>query len=107
TFNFIKDDINIRRATLSIAEMQACLAQLYVDDAFRKLYYINPDSTLKGYELTEDEANAIKNIEKKWLDAFAESLKNKRKRRFESAYPLTFALETEHMDRYFNRFYQL
>ncbi|HEY7416729.1 MAG TPA: hypothetical protein VH593_16205 [Ktedonobacteraceae bacterium] len=92
---------------MSAAEMQACLAQLYVDDAFRKLFYLEPETTLKGYKLTTKEVDAIKGVNREMLDVFAEVLKRKRKKRFQAAYPLLFKLVGADMDRYFERYYRL
>lgn len=92
---------------MSVAEMQACLAQLYVDDAFRKLFYLEPETTLKEYKLTQKESDAIKGINREMLDVFAEVLKRKRKKRFQAAYPLLFRLVGEGINRYFERYYRL
>lgn len=107
SFTEIWQDVNFRRNKMSIAEMQACLARLYTDDPFRKLFYIDPDNTLAEYKLTEHEINAIKGIDQKLLNHFAFSLKNKAKKRFVSAYPLLFKVNPTEISRYYDRYYQL
>jgi hypothetical protein len=92
---------------MSISEMQACLARLYVDDCFRKLFYLDPDETVRHYRLTPDEASALKNIDRRMLDFFAGSLKNKRKGGLERAYPLLFRVTSDAIGRYYHRYYQL
>ena len=92
---------------MSIAEMQACLARLYVDDTFRQLFYLEADTTLAGYKLTEEETTALKNIDQKMLDLFAAGLKTRRKKKFQATYQLLFQLNKAEMDRYFDRYYQL
>ena len=77
---------------MSVAEMQAYLARLYTSDPFRKLFELDPDTTLSDYTLADDEINALKQIDTKMLNTFAGTLKSKRKKRFLGAYPLLFKL---------------
>jgi hypothetical protein len=106
-FTDIWHDVQARRQHMSIAEMQACLARLYVDDTFRQLFYLEADAGLAGYKLTEEETTALKNIDQKMLDLFAAGLKTRRKKKFRATYQLLFQLDKEEMDRYFDRYYQL
>lgn len=92
---------------MSIAEMQACLARLYVNDAFRRLFHADSATAIGGYQLTPEESAAIQRIDPAMLDFFAASLKNKRKKRVLRAFPLTFMLDHPAADRYYSRFYQL
>jgi hypothetical protein len=92
---------------MSISEMQACLARLYVDDSFRKLFYLDKSSVLSEYRLTENESTAIKQIDQCMLDLFAESLKQKRMKRMERAYSSMFALNRSEVTRYYRRYYEL
>jgi hypothetical protein len=91
---------------MSIAEMQACLARLYVDEAFRKLFYLDP-ATLDEYRLTDKEAAAVRGIDRAMLEYYAASLKNKRRGRIERAYPVLFALDQAELTHYYSRYYQL
>ena len=90
---------------MSVSEMQACLARLYVNESFRKLFYLNPEETLRDYLLSEEEATAIREIDRKMLDFFAGSLRNKRKDGLVRAYPALF--EITGIDRYYCRYYEL
>ena len=92
---------------MSMCEMQACLARLYVDDLFRRLVYLDPAGTLEGYRLTPEESAALQGLNHEMLVLFAQSLKSKRKKRIERAFPLLFALDRAEVDRYFVRYYQL
>lgn len=92
---------------MSISEMQACLARLYIDDAFRTLFYTEPEYTLRDYLLTASETTALRSIDRKMLDFFAGSLKNKRKDRLERAYPLLFRVAPAIVDRLYRRYYDL
>lgn len=92
---------------MSVAEMQACLARLYTDDVFRKLFALAPDSSLEDYFLTEEEKQALLQVDQKLLAYFAATLKSKQLARFRPAYPATFALPKPLLDHYFNHFYQL
>ena len=92
---------------MSIAEMQACLARLYIDDTFRQLFYWDPDTLLANYKLTQAEITALKHIDQKMLSLFAAGLKMRRKKKFQATYQLLFQLNKAEMDRYFDRYYQL
>ncbi|MBA2287573.1 MAG: glycosyltransferase [Ktedonobacteraceae bacterium] len=106
-FSTIQQDVALRRNSMSVAEMQACLARLYTDDSFRKLFDLAPEASLGNYKLTAEETSALKSIDKLLLHRFANSLKAKRKDRFRTAYPLLFALAGVDINRYFDRFYHL
>jgi hypothetical protein len=92
---------------MSLGELQACLARLYIDEPFRRLFYIDPLKTLEEYRLTEEEYIAVSSIDRDKLNFFAVSLKNKRKTRIQQAYPFLFALDEREIDHYYARFYQL
>ena len=92
---------------MSTGEMQACLARLYVDEPFRKLLYLDPETALDGYRLTPEEDAAIRGIDRDSLDQFASSLIAKRRKQFERAYPLLFRVGGSEIRRYYARFYQL
>jgi hypothetical protein len=92
---------------MSIAEMQACIARLYVDEPFRKMLHLDPSSALDGYRLTADEDAAIRGIDSNALEQFAGSLVAKRRKRIERAYPLLFRMDSREVQRLYARFYQL
>jgi hypothetical protein len=92
---------------MSLAEMQACLARLYVNEPLRQLFRIDPSVALKGYDLTPEEAGALRQLDCGQLDRFAGSLVSKRRKSVERAYPLLFALDGAAMRRYYWRFFQL
>jgi hypothetical protein len=92
---------------MSIADMQSCLARVYVDDAFRKLFFLAVDEALLGYRLTEDERRAVTQLNRRMVEFFAASLKKKRRTRLQRAYPMLFALNEAEIDRYCDRYYQL
>jgi hypothetical protein len=92
---------------MSIAEMQACLARLYVERAFRRLFALEPETALGEYRLSAEEAQALRDLDRPALDRFARSLKSKRRRRFVATYPLLFGLASPAVDRYYDRYYQL
>lgn len=92
---------------MSVGEMQACLARLYVNEPLRKLFHIDPSMVLDSYRLTTQEADAIKGIDRAELDMFAGSLLAKRRKKVERAYPLLFSLDESEIRRYYSRFYHL
>lgn len=87
--------------------MQACLARLYVDDSFRRLFYIEPEATVRDYRLTANEREALKNIDREMLDFFVTSLINKRKERMEKAYPILSRIHPDLVSRYYRRYSQV
>src|SRR5262249_51187136 len=95
------------RPTVSMPEMQACLARLYVDRAFRRLFALEPEAVLREYRLSAEEAQALRDLDRPALERFAHSLRGKRRRRFEATYPLLFGLACPAVDRYYDRYYHL
>jgi hypothetical protein len=91
---------------MSVNEMQACLARLYLDEPFRRLFYLDP-TVLEGYWLTDEELAAIRGIRREELEYYASSLKNKRRARIERAYPMLFTLAPADIGKYYSRYYQL
>src|SRR5262245_41905094 len=92
---------------MSLPEMQACLARLYVDRTARRLFALEPETVLAEYGLAADEAQALRALDLAALERFARSLRGKRRRRFAATYPLLFGLESPVVERYYNRYYQL
>lgn len=106
-FTTIRHDVEFRRKSMSVAEMQACLARLYVDDTYRKLFALAPETPMEDYQLTHDELTALKSIDKKMLNYFADVLKGKRREKFQDVYPLLFKIPGVDINRYYNRFHNL
>lgn len=92
---------------MSVAEMQAFLARLYVDESFRKLFVHDAAAVLAGYSLTDEEAAAVKNIDLPMVEFFARSLVQKRKGKLLRAYSSLFSINSRHIDRLYLRFCQL
>ncbi|MDI6103347.1 Os1348 family NHLP clan protein [Actinoplanes sp. NEAU-A12] len=92
---------------MTTSELQACLARLYVDDAFRELFLRWPEAALQGYELDPVEDRAVRGLDVAALRFFAASLRNKRVKRFRHAYPALFALGHPHVDRLAARYHQV
>lgn len=92
---------------MSIAEMQASLARLYVSEPFRKWFYADPDAALAAYKLTAQESDALRRFDRDALDLFARSLITKRRKGIERAFPALFTLDGAAMQGYYFRFYHL
>src|SRR4029450_12314298 len=92
---------------MSMAEMQACLARLYVDGAFRRLLALEPETGLSEYRLSTAEAQALRDLDAAAVERFARSLESKRRRRFAATYPLLFGLGAPAIERYYDRYCQL
>jgi hypothetical protein len=92
---------------MSTAEMQACLARLYKHEAYRRLFYLDPDPALQEYGLTEEEANALKALDRRKLEAFALALRVKRGRKLRATFPILFKLYPARLTRHVNRYFEL
>jgi len=107
TFDTIFQDVRERRNLMSVSEMQACLARLYVNRPFRQLFHLNEDLVFQEYKLDDEERQVLKNIDKRMLDYFANSLINKRKKRFQSIFPLLNQVLGPEFERYYERYYHV
>ncbi len=92
---------------MSLAEMQSFLARLYVDSAFLKLFSLNRGYALEDYTLSDEERSVVSQLDPKAVKEFADSLKLKRKKRFQNTFPLSFKLGGPDADRHYDRFCQL
>jgi hypothetical protein len=91
---------------MSLNEMQACLTRLYVDDSFRKLFFLDPGA-IGEYLLSEAESSAIRGVDRASLEYFAQSLVAKRRGRIERSYPVLWALDPGQLERFYRRYYHL
>ena len=92
---------------MSHRELQACLARLYVDDAFLRLYEVQPETIFSQYTLTQEERDTISAIEYQSLRIFASSLRGKKKNYMLKAYPALFAVNDRVITNFYCRFYDL
>lgn len=92
---------------MSVGEMQAVLARLYVDGPFLQLFCEHPDQILAGYQLSPRERSALTGIDKDALGDFASSLRTKTFGRFKNPFRLIHAAEPQAVARIFQRFYEL
>ncbi|WP_166427280.1 PqqD family peptide modification chaperone [Nonomuraea mesophila] len=107
-FARIASEAESRRIEMTMAETQAALARLYVDEAFRGWFAHAPDEALRKYELTEPEKDTLKAIDKKMVALFAQTLRDKRRGRLVATFPLTSRVcGREIVGRYFERYYDL
>lgn len=92
---------------MSHRELQACLSRLYVDDAFLRLYEVQPETIFSQYTLTQEERDTISAIDYQSLRIFASSLRGKKKSYIQKAYPALFAVDDRVITQYYCRFYDL
>jgi glycosyltransferase involved in cell wall biosynthesis len=107
TFERIRRGVQERKTAMSVAEMQAALARLCVDEPLRRWFDLAPDAALAKYELDEAERASLRSINRKMLELFAESLRDRRRADVLKFYPLCLAVHEEPVRRYFDRFYDL
>ncbi len=55
---------------MSIPELQACLARLYLDEPFRRLLASDPPLALQAYRLNAEEEAAIRELDATRLESF-------------------------------------
>lgn len=92
---------------MSIGEMQAVYARLYVEHSFLERFCADPDSVLGEYSLSERERLALIDTDREGLREFAASLRAKTFGRFKQAYRLSLALEGKTAYKIYLRFYEL
>jgi hypothetical protein len=92
---------------VTAAEMQACLARLYTQDSFRKLFLLAPDLSLEEYGLDPEERAAIRGIDHDMLERFASQLRAKQRGKLVSAFPILFRLGGEGLEHYVTRYFSL
>jgi hypothetical protein len=92
---------------LSDSEFQAVLLRLYASPPFLGLYVRDPETALSGYDISEAERQALRNIGTGKLCEFADGLAKKRIRRIKSAYPVTWHLAPDKCERYARRFHEM
>jgi hypothetical protein len=54
--------------------VQAVIGKAVTDSKFREELFANPDQALSGYELTEAEIAALRNVDAETLESFAGTL---------------------------------
>lgn len=92
---------------MSLGETQACLARLYLSDAYRHWFYADSAAALASYRLDRDEREALAALSRDQLDRFAATLQAKRGKGPETAYPASYLLGEVGMRRLFARYHQL
>lgn len=107
TFVTIADDVAVRRYEMSVAEMQTCFARLCADRAYRRWFDLAPDAALVDYELTEEESRCLREIDRKMLEAFAQSLIGKRRKTILDYFPLSVKVAPAETEQMFTRYYDL
>ena len=66
---------------MSVSSLEAFLARIYVDPKSRERFLSNPEAEALSAGLSEDEIEAVKQIDRVGLELFAASLEQKRQRR--------------------------
>ena len=66
---------------MSVSNLEAFLARIYVDAEARDRFLINPSEEASKAGLTRDEIKAVKAIDRVGLELMAVSLERKRQRR--------------------------
>ena len=62
---------------MSVEAVQEIIVKALQDTKFRDMLFSNPDRALKGYELTEEEANALKTMDKDRFDSASGELEDR------------------------------
>lgn len=92
---------------MSLVEMQSCLARLYTDFPFQQLFFLDPTVSLKEYQLTPAERQALTALNRTELTRFALAVRHKSLEKFERNFPLLFKAAGPQLERYYPRFYHL
>ena len=62
---------------MSLENVQAVIARMLTESDFRELLFSEPNKALEGYELTEQEATALMELEREKFDAVAGELEDR------------------------------
>jgi len=62
---------------MSAKDARKVVSKAVMDETFRNLLFSNPDKALAGYDLTEDEVNALRAIPAETIDDFANNLEER------------------------------
>ena len=62
---------------MSLESVQTIIGRAVMEAEYRELLFSEPDKALEGYELTEEEAAALKGLERENFDAVAGELEER------------------------------
>ncbi len=74
---------------MGLMQTQALLARLFTDADLRRAFFDDPQRTLRGFDLSEDEATALAALDKGEVEEFARCLLGKRALDARKVLPLT------------------
>ncbi len=107
-FETILNDVTSRRQEAQMVEFQSFLNRLYTDDVFRKLHSISSEASQSFFRLSDSEKEAIKGLELRAVQEFAEGLRVKALQRHKGFLPLSAkALGAPVTARFFERYYAI
>ncbi|WP_444942325.1 glycosyltransferase family 4 protein [Microbulbifer sp. ZKSA004] len=93
---------------MSIIEYQSFINRLYTDEIFRKLNDVSPAEAESIYQLTTEEKNLLKKLDKKMIAVYSESLKGKSMTKLRGMYPLlSKSLKDQEFVKHFSRYYSI
>ncbi len=90
---------------MSMADFQAALGRIYVDEFMRQLLELAPEKALAPYRLTEQEKQALLGIDRSQLEYFCLSLYAKKHKRVREAYEASGRLCSADYDLHFRKYY--
>lgn len=106
-FEDINQQLGEERHSMSIAELQACLARLCGDESFRKAATADANHMSRAYSLTSREVECLTSIDARLLEQFADLVKAKRFRIFKARYPLTLKAAPDAVIKHWTRFFSV
>jgi hypothetical protein len=62
---------------MSIENVQTIIGRAVTEEEYRELLFSDPEKALEGYELSEEEAAALKGLEREKFDAVAGELEDR------------------------------
>jgi hypothetical protein len=62
---------------MSLESVQTIIGRVVTEPEYRELLFSDPDRALEGYELTEEEAEALKGLKREKFDAVASELEER------------------------------
>jgi len=102
------EKVKLQELDMSVMEYQSFINRLYTDEIFRKLNDVSAESAEAFYNLTADEKNLLKSLDKTMVNEYAVSLKNKAMTKLRGMYPLlSMAMDDVEFAQHFARYYSI
>ncbi|QDP94814.1 glycosyltransferase [Microlunatus elymi] len=96
-----------RKQKVSAIAVQKLVARLSVSEPFREWFKVAPAEAMRGYDLSDDETEVLRKINRRMLDHFAASLMSKWRQSAEHQLPRAHGFLEDDFSKLFSEYYGL